>query len=693
MIKLKKNVHASFHGHTTVTSEQRYPVKHGEYYPHIDGIRAFAVIPVVLFHIYAALCPGGFAGVDVFFVISGYLITGGILRDLTNNRFTMRNFYYRRIRRILPAYFTLIVGVFIMGCVLYYAQPLIYLADTTIMGTLFSANLYFYFFSGGYFDASVHSNALLHLWSLSVEEQFYLFIPLLCSIIWKFKRRLVFPLFMAIAVVSLGGAVYAVFNGSQHSAFYLLHFRAWELLAGSLLAMVPLTICHSDVKVPCTIARVHTVLAMTGLMLIIGTYVALSNRTPFPGLAVLPTVAGTALLIRYGQNGWVAQMLSSRPTVFIGKISYSLYLWHWPVTVFWKYAVYEQLHYYDYVGMFLISLLLAYLSWRLVEVPVRISLFWTARRSFVSATFGILLIIMLSSVGLHYRGSAKILHPFANEMAGRARLQGNVLLTHTGLNIIRRVDAALGTDFYNKGLQERKLWLMETGGDDTAIGAQGLPRLLLVGDSHAGVLQYGLDILLEKNKLAGYAITQGATDFFDMQNSNNHRVIRKLEELSTVSSVILVERWLRKDWSDPREVDGIRLRLEQFAGYLNSIGKKLFICTDVPCYYCPLPLNDIAARMQIMKPRHIETAWDFSGQSAEMYSRTQEVPINRVLDEICKKTGAVLIPLHLSLEKEGHFLYYDNQDGNIVPLYKDNDHLSLNGSLRAAQLVMNYVVP
>jgi peptidoglycan/LPS O-acetylase OafA/YrhL len=182
-------------------------VIHSEYFPHIDGIRALAVLPVMLFHILPPLCPGGFTGVDVFFVISGYLITGGILRDLKNARFTIRNFYHRRIRRIMPAYFALIAGVFVAGCGFYHAAPLIGLGDAVAAGTLFVANYHFWRLEGDYFGPNMHTQALLHLWSLSVEEQFYLFIPLLCAIIWKFQRRFVSPALALLAVLSLAGSI------------------------------------------------------------------------------------------------------------------------------------------------------------------------------------------------------------------------------------------------------------------------------------------------------------------------------------------------------------------------------------------------------------------------------------------------------------------------------------------------------
>jgi len=430
---------------------------HGEYYPHIDGIRALAVLPVVLFHVLAYLCPGGFAGVDVFFVISGYLITGGILRDLDKDRFTIRNFYYRRIRRIMPAYFALIACVFAAGCAIYYSLPLIHLGDATVMGTLFSANLYFWALGGDYFAPDVHTNPLLHLWSLSVEEQFYLCIPLLCAILWKFRRQLVAPTLATIAVLSFAGAVYAVATGKQGNAFYLLQFRAWELLAGSLLSMLPSL--KAQVETPTEVAprymrignRRHLsfwsrlanpspLLAAAGLLMVLIPYAVLSSKTPFPGATALSSVTGAALLIRYGQTGWIKALLSWRPFVAIGKISYSLYLWHWPVTVFWKYAVYNQLYVYDYIGMFLFSLLLAYLSWRFVELPVRTSPAWTLRRSFTFAGAGIVLLVSIGTICVFQKGWPTVLHPLANSLTNERPQFVESLIR----NKLRQLKIALG---------------------------------------------------------------------------------------------------------------------------------------------------------------------------------------------------------------------------------------------------------
>ena len=377
-------------------------------------------------------------GVDVFFVISGYLITGGILRDLENGRFTIRDFYHRRIRRIMPAYFVLIFGVFAAGCMLYYAAPLILLGDAVVAGTLFLANFHFWIVTADYF-AQVHSQALLHLWSLSIEEQFYLFMPLLSAILWKVRRRSVAPTLSVFALLSFSTAIWAVMNGKQNSAFYFLHFRAWELLAGSLLATLPAISGvpgapllpqskllakhiepangHRKGGAWAALEKRRVLLAEVGLLMVLSSYVILSSRTPFPGAAALPPVLGTALLIRYGGTGPVSRLLACRPLVLVGKISYSLYLWHWPIIVFWRYAAYDQLASYDYIGMFLLSLLLGCLSWRFVELPVRTSSTWAMGRSFAFATAGIMLMVGLGTACVFCKGWPAILHVEANQAA------------------------------------------------------------------------------------------------------------------------------------------------------------------------------------------------------------------------------------------------------------------------------------
>ena len=659
-------------------------VIHGDYYPHIDGIRAIAVLPVLLFHILAALCPGGFAGVDVFFVISGYLITGGILRDLKNDRFTIRNFYYRRIRRIMPAYFAMIVGVFVTGCALYYATPLVYLGDSVAVSTLFLANVHFWALGLDYFTPDLHSQVLLHLWSLSVEEQFYLLIPLLCAVLWKIRRYLVAPVLTLIAILSLISAIHAVMIGNQNDAFFLLHFRAWELLSGSLLAIIP-TVTH---KVPDATFRAkkwQSLFAITGLLMVVVTYAFVTSSTPFPGAVALWPVIGTVLLIHYGRSDPVGRLLSWRPFVAVGKISYSLYLWHWPVTVFWRYATYNQLRVYDYLGMFFLSLALGYLSWKFVELPVRTSPAWTMRRSFTFASAGIICLITLGTACTYFKGWPTVLHPRANAWAGSPNpfFEGRVQ------NVIRRAVTSHQSSRKRKALA--LLWGWSNGGCN--IGAPGNPELFLIGDSHAGTLRYGLDAVLRDRNIACYSINWSSAPLFNMKFHLSQLVLRELDTLPQVSTVILAERWfLYCDSSKykPENIEAVYTQLEEFSTYVISKGKRLLIVGDVPNH--KWALADIAARTNIIAPRKMEPEWLSLQQTEEEYSRMQGY-IDTRLEEICKKTGAVFVPLHLALKKNSCYIYFDPKNEKPFPLYTDANHLSSEGSLRAAQFMIPRLFP
>ena len=719
-------------------------VIHGEYYPHIDGIRAFAVLPVVLFHILASLCPGGFAGVDVFFVISGYLITGGILRDLQHDSFTIRNFYHRRIRRIMPAYFALIAGVFATGCALYYAAPLILLGDAVTAGTLFVANLHFWMMGSDYFAPQLHSQALLHLWSLSVEEQFYLFIPVLCAIIWKFRRNWLMPTLATLTALSFAGAVYAVATGKTNNAFYFLHFRAWELLAGSLLAMLPAACGRHGIKAaeyeggvaaPDTPGRrsasgnpaqsatrtspgvpagshaalllggfdaVSRFLAPVGLLMVLIPYAVMSSKTPFPGLAALSSVLGTVLLIRYGAGGWIGRLLAWRPLVATGKISYSLYLWHWPVTVFWKYAVYDQLYWYDYAGMFLLSLLLGALSWRFVEVPVRTSQAWTMRRSFGFATAGIVLLVCVGTACAYYVGWPKMLHPQANKIARLSESRDPFVIARS-LGLIRRAGAAVGYEFswittHEQQKKDKKIVDRFEGyvlGEEKIGCRTSQPILFILGDSHAGSLLYGMDKLLTEKGIPGYLISVASTNMFDINNQAANNALKTLSEMPSVKYVVLVEYWT---FQSPLEKsrskftpESLLKSLKEYARKIELMGKQLVIISDIPRY--PFIHADFGARSKIIPLRDIKMLETMYQQSQAEYDEEQG-EINKILDEVYTPVKNVtIIPLRMAFWEGGRFTAAHTKNGIDECLYIDPNHLSKAGSLRAARFIMPYLFP
>ncbi|MGA8769850.1 MAG: acyltransferase family protein [Rhodomicrobium sp.] len=334
------------------------------YRSEIDGIRAIAIASVVLFHGWGSAFPGGYVGVDIFFVISGYLITSIIFNEMKAGKFTYLNFYARRARRILPALLAMIVISTIAAFLLFLPDDLIEYGKIVIYTLLFGGNFRLAA-TPGYFHHSMQENPLLHMWSLSVEEQFYLIWPTLLALMIRFlpERR------HRLAVLALGAlslvAAEALVHIWPRSAFFHLPTRGWELLAGALLAMNFIPRIASK--------AVAESLSAIGLALMIAPLFLYDKDTPFPGLAALVPVLGCALVIYSTENERtrVAALLSWKPIVFTGLISYSLYLWHWPIFAFTSYELLRPLTFLESFLCVLVAVSAAVFSWRFIERPFR----------------------------------------------------------------------------------------------------------------------------------------------------------------------------------------------------------------------------------------------------------------------------------------------------------------------------------
>lgn len=331
------------------------------YRPEVDGLRALAVVPVILFHAGIAPFSGGFIGVDVFFVISGFLITSLLLNDLRENRFSLLAFYERRARRILPALLLVIALSALAAWFLLPYKELQEFGRSAQSTATFISNVFFWKHTG-YFETRAELKPLLHTWSLAVEEQYYIVAPILFWTLWRYARRAIASLLAILLLASLLTAEY----GTRHwpdAAFFLPHTRAWELALGSLAALV--VIRQGGV-------RKHGGLSGLGLLMIMVAIFAYDEQTPFPGLyALLPTL-GTALVLIYADKStWVNQLLSQPPLVKIGLISYSAYLWHQPLFAFVRQLSIKHPSTEIMLALSAASLGLAYLSWRFVEQPLR----------------------------------------------------------------------------------------------------------------------------------------------------------------------------------------------------------------------------------------------------------------------------------------------------------------------------------
>ena len=369
-----------------VSKAQR--VQSANYRPEIDGLRFVAVMPVVLFHAGISGFSGGFVGVDVFFVISGYLITGIILRELDNGTFSIMRFYERRIRRIFPALFALIAFVCVVAPASLLPSELRSLPYEVIGALTFVANIVFWR-QASYFATAAHEKPLLHMWSLGVEEQFYIFAPLILWLLVRRARNGVLPVILAAMVLSFALCVYFT-PGSPNPSFYLLPFRAWELLAGSVLATVSTRSCKPLFKEG---------FAVVGLLALLVAIFAFDEQTVFPGYAAALPVSGAALIIGFAEGTLVGRLLSRRPLVFIGLVSYSLYLWHWPLIVFFRdWGLLDTLS--SRVAVVFLSLACAWVSWKYVETPFRRSGNWPRPRLFRFAGIGTGL-LATAAVGLY----------------------------------------------------------------------------------------------------------------------------------------------------------------------------------------------------------------------------------------------------------------------------------------------------
>ncbi len=361
-----------------------------KYRADIDGLRALAIIPVLFYHVGVPGFAGGFVGVDVFFVISGYLICGMIDADIKAGSFSLANFYKRRILRILPALFVM----FVVTSVLAYAYCLpVELEEysKSLASAVGSASNVYFASTAGYFDAPAATKPLLHTWSLGVEEQFYLIAPLLMLLAYRFLPKRAKLLFAILAVLSFAAALVVSYRNTDF-VFYLTPFRAWELALGALLAI-------GFFPVPET-AFSRNICGVTGMLLVLGAVVFGSASEPLLAVTSLASI-GSALLIASSERGpsMAGRLLSLRPFVFIGLISYSLYLWHWPLIVFQRtdgLLVADASGTTIELALILVSFGVACLSWKFVELPFRAK----ARDTSKTAVFGVAATAMASAFAL-----------------------------------------------------------------------------------------------------------------------------------------------------------------------------------------------------------------------------------------------------------------------------------------------------
>lgn len=370
-----------------------------QYRAEIDGLRAVAIIPVILFHAGFPLFSGGFVGVDIFFVISGYLITTIILTEKEQGKFSLINFYERRARRILPALFFVMLVSLPFAWLWLIPSDMKDFSQSLIGVATFSSNILFWQ-ETGYWGTANELKPLLHTWSLAVEEQYYIIFPLYLMLMWRFRKRWILSSFMVIAVISLALAQWGAYN-YQTATFFLLPTRGWELAIGASIAFYFLY-RKKTIRTLLSHRFIDETLGLVGLLMI-GYAVFIFDKTiPFPSVyALIPTV-GTALIILFSSSQTViGRLLGTKILVSIGLISYSTYLWHQPLFAFARNRSLTNPSEILYVVLAIFSIMLGYLSWRYIENPFRAKGIFKRKTIFMFSAIGTVLFITIGLAG-HY---------------------------------------------------------------------------------------------------------------------------------------------------------------------------------------------------------------------------------------------------------------------------------------------------
>lgn len=371
-----------------------------KYRKEIDGLRAIAVIPVILFHAGIFGFSGGYIGVDIFFVISGYLITTIILDELAKNKFSIKSFYERRAKRILPALSAVLIVTTVLAYILMPANLLKSYANSLMSVVTFTSNFHF-FTTSGYFSTVSDQKPLLHTWSLAVEEQFYLFFPLMLGYLWVKGKRYIAKVIFLLSIASLLLAQFLAVNSFADANFYLIFSRAWELFAGALIALT--SIQNRPIK-----NWLREALGFIGLFLIAYSIFIFDNTTLFPSFYTLVPIIGTVLIIIFStENTLAGKLLSNRLFVGVGLISYSLYLWHQPFFAFLRLKSIGEPEQQLFIAAIVLTFICAWLSYQYVEKPFRRKPVSNAKPRFTIlqyASMSIVFFIVIGLIGVSKRG-------------------------------------------------------------------------------------------------------------------------------------------------------------------------------------------------------------------------------------------------------------------------------------------------
>lgn len=668
-----------------------------KYRAEIDGLRAIAVIPVILFHANFKYFSGGFVGVDIFFVISGYLITTIILAEMEQGTFSIISFYERRARRILPALFFVMFVSLPFAWLWLLPSEMEDFSHSLISVSFFSSNILFWH-KTDYWNPASELNPLLHTWSLAVEEQYYVLFPLFLMLMSRYHKRWILVSFIVIAAISLALAQWGAFNAPTAS-FYMLPTRAWELAIGASIAFYFLY-RKQETRTFFSHKLVDETLVLLGLSMIIYAVFVFDKSTPFPSLyTLLPTVGAGLIILFSSSQTIVGRLLAIKPLVNIGLISYSAYLWHQPLLAFAKHRSLFEPSEFVFATLAFLSLPLAYLSWRYIEKPFRTKGTFNRNSIFLFSAIGTTLFVALGIAG------------------------------HVNNGWTDRIDNRfLVTD------QRRGCFAVEFHPNKVCKLVDKTRKLtMLIGDSHAGVLAYEMQIAFEKNNIGLlqihkdgcppieniYRTDNGSVEKLDTSSCYlfNKGMYNFIESHKEIKYVVMSSRWtLPIEGSRFNNQEG-GIETSRYAPHFDlvvngepkyhpnyshrsqiaeafsksikrllDIGKKVILIYQVPEAGWSVP-NYLHKYQMIHSAKNISadigsTSFNvFKERNNRSYSALNNVGehpnLFRVYPEniFCNKTVKSRCIVH----------------NNGIPYYKDDDHLSYLGSKIIINEVIKYI--
>ncbi len=651
-----------------------------QYRREIDGLRAVAVMPVLMFHGGIETFSGGFVGVDIFFVISGFLITSIILGEVRQDKFSIINFYERRARRILPALSLVLLATSVAAFI--FMPPEIYreFSQSVVSVSVFMSN-FFFFLETGYFAQAAEEMPLLHTWSLAVEEQYYVFFPVMVALMWAFARKALFSTILIITIISLLICEYFSTGDYKDANFFLIFSRAWELFFGSIIAYI------SADKLPRKTWQ-REGLSILGFVMIIYSIFFFDKSIPFPSFYTLIPVVGTCLVIVFSnEHSIVGRILSLRAVVFIGLISYSLYLWHQPIFAFLRLKSIGLPGDEVFLSAIVVSIILASISWKWVEAPFRDKKRMSRATIFKCSAASIALFLSFGLAGHFYNG-------FDGRFGVPAYNKEDILL-------VERDECMTGGENYLKPVDA-----CSYDGDNITWA--------VFGDSHSNMLARPLaERLVDNNEgilhlsysgcmpAVGLKIKEKACADWSVEALNH------LESHETVENVILAYRHSRYLYGDQTltypDVPNVDFResldedyavmsladahnlywqsFEEIVDRLRAAGKTVHILYPVP----ELPIDiekaitpfSIFNRSPLLDLDKVTTLEYYLERNQQAIDRLNAFEFGDQLKSI--------IPTEILCADEHCFAALDKKI-----LYRDDNHLNINGVNELLDLALNY---